>query len=110
MSIVKKEVSLNEIKQMLSEGKTRKEIAAHYELPLSALSKSVFQHPDLKNKKSKKVYEIALIEDSVQESQSDISSFNMGRVVDMPEEPEVQEQQTEEVVAEEVSVSDDAWN
>jgi hypothetical protein len=109
MSIVKKEVSLSEIKQMLSEGKTRKEIAAHYELPLSALSKSVFQHPDLKNKKSKKIYEIALIEDSVQESPSESDSIDMPVTV-VPEEPAVQEQQTEEVVAEEVSVSDDFWN
>jgi hypothetical protein len=110
MSIVKKEVSLSEIKQMLSEGKTRKEIAAHYELPLSALSKSVFQHPDLKNKKSKKVYEIALIEDNVQEPQSESSSVDMPEAIAIPEESEVQRQEVEEVVAEEVSVSDDAWN
>jgi hypothetical protein len=94
---------------MLSEGKTRKEIAAHYELPLSALSKSVFQHPDLKNKKSKKVYEIALIEDNIQESQSESSSVDRTATV-MPEEQEVQRQEVEEVVAEEVSVSDDVWN
>jgi hypothetical protein len=63
MSIVKKTVSLEEIKGFLAEGKTRKEIAEYYGLPLSAMAKSVFQHPELKSKKSKKIYEIVLAED-----------------------------------------------
>ena len=99
MSIVKKTVSLEEIKGFLAEGKTRKEIAEYYGLPLSAMAKSVFQHPELKSKKSKKIYEIVLAEDMpenvslevlenafVQETEVQDVQANEGQILETSEE------------------------
>jgi hypothetical protein len=49
MSIVKKEVSLSEIKQMLSEGKTRKEIALELMTNNKLLGSIVFKLMDGKD-------------------------------------------------------------
>lgn len=95
------QVVIEDIKEMLENGKTRKEIAEHYDLPLSVLRKQVFSHPELKGKKTKKVYDIKVVhseevseteESPAEEDSSELSSLAQQEV----EEQSLQEDLEEE--------------
>ena len=57
-------VTIPDVKALLDQGKTRKEIAEYYGVPMSVMKIKVWSHPDLKNLKAKKQYDIELIDDA----------------------------------------------
>jgi len=59
----KKQVGIKNIQAMLKQGMTRKEIAAHYNLPLSYMQANIFNHEDLKGLKTAKSYNVELVEE-----------------------------------------------
>ena len=67
MSETKQKVKVSEVLKMLDEGLQRPEIAEILDTPLSVLQKTVFQHPKLKGRKAKKVYDIEVIDDTGEE-------------------------------------------
>jgi len=58
----KKQIKISDVVALLQEGKTRKEIAEHYDIPQSSVKK-IFQHPKLKGKKSHKTPDYELVDD-----------------------------------------------
>ena len=60
----KKQITISSVITLLEEGKTRKEIAAHFGISQTSCRK-MFQHPELKNKKPhiKKEPEFVLVDD-----------------------------------------------
>jgi hypothetical protein len=86
------QVRISDCKRMLKEGMDRKAIAAYYGIPVSTMAEKVWSHPELKGLKTKKVYELDLIDDTV--------------VADFPEVAEVVDEQVdEEVVTTEANVA-----
>jgi hypothetical protein len=64
-------ITVSEIKSLLAQGKSRKEIAEYYGRTQTEMKKAVWSNPKLKNLKAKKQYTgIELIEDEVEESQA----------------------------------------
>ena len=61
----KKQVGIKNIQAMLKQGMTRKQIAAHYDLPLSYMQTNIFNHPDLKGLKTAKSYNVELVEEEI---------------------------------------------
>lgn len=59
-------ITISGVKDLLSEGKSRKEIAEHYGVPMSVMKEKVWSHPELKNLKAKKGHNIELIDDTVE--------------------------------------------
>lgn len=111
MPVVKKTVSLEEIKSLLAQGKSRKEIAQYYELPLSAM-KGVFSHPELKNKKAKKLYEVTLVEEievtnAEQISEEPVAETAQRTIFDEIEERQEESFETEQEQAPEIQ--DESW-
>lgn len=74
MSEEKRKVDVAEVLDLLKQGKSRKEIAEYYGLPMSVMSKTVWQHPDLKNRKAKKQYGIELFDSRAEEEQQETSN------------------------------------
>lgn len=62
------EITISGVKSLLNEGKSRKEIALHYGVPMSVMKEKVWSHPDLKNLKAKKGHNVVLIDDTVENS------------------------------------------
>lgn len=60
-------ITISGVKDLLSEGKSRKEIAEHYGVPMSVMKEKVWSHPELKNLKAKKGHNIELIDDTVED-------------------------------------------
>jgi len=60
---VKPKVSIIQCQQFLKEGKTRKEIAEYYGVPMSVMAEQVWSHPALKGLKTKRVFELELVDD-----------------------------------------------
>lgn len=63
MSQEKRQITVQEIENLLEQGMQRPEIAEHLGIPLSVLQKTVFQHPKLKGRKAKKVYDIIVVDE-----------------------------------------------
>lgn len=63
MSQEKRQITVQEIENLLEKGMQRPEIAEHLGIPLSILQKTVFQHPKLKGRKAKKVYDIVVVDE-----------------------------------------------
>lgn len=59
----KKQVGIKNIQAMLKQGMTRKQIAAHYDLPLSYMQANIFNHEDLKGLKTAKTYNVEVVEE-----------------------------------------------
>ena len=57
MSQEKVNIKVEDVKKMLNNGKTREQIAEHYDIPMSAAKKTIFAHPDIKGLKTKKTYD-----------------------------------------------------
>lgn len=62
----KKQIKISEILSMLEGGKSRKDIAAHLEIPMSQL-KRIFEHEKLVGKKARPSVNWELIDDTVVE-------------------------------------------
>jgi len=60
----KKQIVVEDIQDMLKAGKTRKDIAEHYDLPITWMAENVFNHPDLKGLKTKKTYDVVVVKRS----------------------------------------------
>lgn len=127
-------ITLSAIEELLEQGFTRPEIAAHFGISRLEVGK-LFQHPKLKNRKPKKAVSFEFIDDSEEEivektapsvaetteesatfepQSEDISMNNPdGEYVDAPEDVEVETvvEETQEVVEEEATqASDDSAN
>lgn len=59
------QVSIAQCQAFLKEGKTRKEIAEYYNLPMSVMAEKVWSNPALKGLKTKKIYNVELVDDRV---------------------------------------------
>ena len=57
-------IRVNDVKQMLNNGKTREQIAEHYGIPMAAAKKTIFAHPEIKGLKTKKSYDYINVIDS----------------------------------------------
>ena len=60
---LKKEVRVSDVLTMLKEGKTREEIAAHYDVSMAEAKRDIFSHEKIKNKKTHKPSRVTLIDD-----------------------------------------------
>jgi hypothetical protein len=77
------QVRISDCKRMLKEGMDRKAIAAHYGIPASAMAEKVWSHPELKGLKTKKIYEIDLIDDTLVEEVAEVAELaELAEVVD----------------------------
>lgn len=94
-------ITISGVKDLLSEGKSRKEIAEYYGVPMSVMKEKVWSHPELKNLKAKKGHNIELIDDTVEEVASEMSSEAEQDVPQIPS-PESQNVLDAENVTEEV--------
>lgn len=92
-------VTIAEIKTMLNQGKSRKEIAAHFNAPVSSIN-ILFQHPDLKGLRSRRPSVIFNIVD-------DATTQDVVNTESTTEE--VQEEAQQEVVVEEQTTVQD-WS
>ena len=63
-----KDIRMSDIIKLMEEGKTRKEINALYGETDAAMKAKVWSHPKLKNKKSAKIVNITLIDDTEEEA------------------------------------------
>ena len=54
-------ITIPGVKELLNQGKSRKEIAEHFGVPMSVMKEKVWSHPELKNLKAKKQYDIELL-------------------------------------------------
>jgi len=75
-------VGIKQVKQMLQDGKTRKEIAEHYGKSQAEMNATVWQHPELKGLKTKKIHYVEIVED---EDAVEVAA-NSQDIVDGPEE------------------------
>jgi len=60
-----KQINRSEVLSLLDQGKTRKEIAAHFGVPMSVMKAKIWSDPSLKNLKAKKHYDLELVHDDV---------------------------------------------
>lgn len=57
-------ITISEVKSLLDQGKSRKEIADHYGKSMAEMQRTVWCHPKLKNLKAKKQYTgVELVDD-----------------------------------------------
>jgi hypothetical protein len=61
--VVRPQVRISDCKRMLKEGMDRKQIAAHYGVPVSVMAEKVWSLPELKGLKTKKIYDLEVIND-----------------------------------------------
>lgn len=58
-------ITISEVKSLLDQGKSRKEIADHYGKSMAEMQRTVWCHPKLKNLKAKKQYTgVELVDDT----------------------------------------------
>ena len=109
-------ITVSEIKGLLNQGKSRKEIAEYYGKSVAEMQRSVWSNPKLKNLKAKKQYNDIVLEDDEQDAPvAEMVTEEEVAHVPGPEANYAFENQEEmEVVAtEEVEVSQPAtadWN
>jgi len=91
----KKKIVAEDILEMLHNGKTRKEIAEHYDVPVTALKTMMAKHPLLRNKKTikPKKYDFEIVSE---EEVSETSPEPENEVESLSQE-EVEEVSTETV-------------
>ena len=61
-------ITVSEIKGLLNQGKSRKEIAEYYGKSVAEMQRSVWSNPKLKNLKAKKQYNDIVLEDDEQDT------------------------------------------
>jgi hypothetical protein len=108
-------ITVSEIKGLLNQGKSRKEIAEYYGKSVAEMQRSVWSNPKLKNLKAKKQYNDIVLEDDEQEEQVEQADVNEVAHVPGPEANYAFENQEEmgTVATEEVEVTQPAtadWN
>jgi hypothetical protein len=108
-------ITVSEIKGLLNQGKSRKEIAEYYGKSVAEMQRSVWSNPKLKNLKAKKQYNDIVLEDDEQEEQVEQVDVNEIAHVPGPEANYAFENQEEmgTVATEEVEVTQPAtadWN
>jgi hypothetical protein len=95
-------IVIPEVLEMLKSGKTRKEIAQHYGMPLSAMKEKVFSHSDLKGRKTKKTYDIEVF-DSAEDLEGSNQEQTQIESVDVePDTPHITDADAEVEEVEEV--------
>ena len=87
----KKQIKVGDILEMLNSGKTRKDIAAHYEIPMTQL-KRIFEHDKLKGRKARPSVDWVLIDDTVGETATDVEQSS--NAVPLEEQQEVLQEQS----------------
>lgn len=70
----KKPIGIKQVKAMLQEGKSRKEIAEHYGRSQAEMNATVWQHPELKGLKAKKIHHVDIVEDEDAIEQTDAAA------------------------------------
>ena len=110
-------ITVSEVKGLLDQGKSRKEIADHYGKSMAEMQRTVWCHPKLKNLKAKKQYTgVELIDDEegpvaevaqVQNQITDAVTLAPEAVQAFENQEEMGTQATEEVAPETVSQD---WN
>lgn len=106
-------ITVSEIKGLLNQGKSRKEIAEYYGKSVAEMQRSVWSNPKLKNLKAKKQYNDIVLEDDEQEEQVEQADVNEVAHVPGPEANYAFENQEEMGTTEEVEVTQPAtadWN
>ena len=63
MSQERVQIKVNDVKDMLNNGKTREQIAEHYGITMAAAKKTIFSHEKIKGLKTKKTYDFVDIVD-----------------------------------------------
>jgi len=104
-------IVIPEVLEMLKSGKTRKEIAQHYGMPLSAMKEKVFSHPDLKNRKTKKTYDIEVFDSAEDLEESNQEQTQIESVDVEPDAPHITDAEVEgeeETVAPDSIAAEDA--
>lgn len=110
-------ITVSEVKGLLDQGKSRKEIAEHYGKSMAEMQRTVWCHPKLKNLKAKKQYTgVELVDDEetpvaevaqVQNQITDAVTLAPEAVQAFENQEEMGTQATEEVAPETVSQD---WN
>lgn len=110
-------ITVSEVKGLLDQGKSRKEIADHYGKSMAEMQRTVWCHPKLKNLKAKKQYTgVELVDDEetlvaevaqVQNQITDAVTLAPEAVQAFENQKEMGTQATEEVAPETVSQD---WN
>jgi DNA repair ATPase RecN len=70
-------ITISEVKELLNQGKSRKEIAEHFGRTQLEMKKMVWSHPKLKNLKAKKQYTGIELEDDTDEVVSVQENFEV---------------------------------
>ena len=109
MSETKQKVKVSEVLKMLDEGLQRPEIAEILDTPLSVLQKTVFQHPKLKGRKAKKVYDIEVIDDTGEEITNQEEDFEVRETEENAEE-EIINQEVDRETEENVEEVAQSWD
>lgn len=87
-------VSITQCQTFLKEGKTRKEIAEYYNLPMSVMAEKVWSHPALKGLKTKKIYNVELVDDRVLAEEAVVANDAVAAMVEVTAETIVPEPAT----------------
>ena len=87
-------IIVEDVLEMLENGKTRDEIQEHYGLTNPEL-KQLFKHPELKGKKTKKVVEVNVMTRAELEAQENLQPENNTESVETKSEEVVAEQEEE---------------
>lgn len=96
------QIRLSDVIQMITEGKDRKEIAAHYGKPMSVMTATVFKHPSIKNLRTIKERDFEIVDDLGEETVV-IHASKMITGTEEKKEATTENVMDSEVVAEEVS-------
>ena len=89
-------ITISEVKGLLDQGKSRKEIADHYGKSMAEMQRTVWCHPKLKNLKAKKQYTgVELVDDE----DAPVAEATNGQITDAVTEEMAQVPGTEAVQA-----------
>lgn len=77
-------ITVSEIKGLLNQGKSRKEIAEYYGKSVAEMQRSVWNNPKLKNLKAKKQYNDIVLEDDEQEEDAPVTETVAEEVAHVP--------------------------
>lgn len=80
----KKVISIKEVKDLLNEGKSRIEIAAHFGVPVGIMKAQVWSDPRLKGLKTKKTVQVLLVEEVTDAPKAQLEQPDTAEIAEGP--------------------------
>lgn len=102
----KKVISIKEVKELLNDGKSRIEIAAHFGVPVGIMKAQVWSDSRLKGLKTKKTVQVLLVEEDTTDSAAPVKLEAEDSVEEVTQGPGPDSNTAEVEAAKEEEVAD----